>query len=276
MYAVMPAYESARTNMKAVEMRGLTLPPFVVKLMSLEYRNIVADFIFVRASQFYGGKAGENKAPTMEDWQWFYRNLDLVTELDPWFQDPYYMGNGMLTWDAKMYKEANLLLEKATDARSWDWWFPFMIGFNKFYFLGENREGAQYLLKASKRPGAWPVLPSLAARLYHDDRNTDNAITFLTGFWESEKDEKVKKDYAIRIEALKKIAFLEKGVERFRLKFGILPENLDKLLIYGIIKGLPKDPYGGRFYIDEKGAVRTTSRLAFATIEREKKEALQK
>jgi hypothetical protein len=262
--------------MKAVEMKGLTLPPLIVKLMAMEYRSIVADFLFVRVSQFYGGKVGENIRPEKEDWQWFYRNLDLVTELDPWFQDPYYLGNGMLTWDAKMYKEANLLLKKATDARTWDWWFPFMLGFNKFYFLGENHAGAEYLLKAYERPGAWTFLPSLAARLYHDDRKTDNAITFLTGFWENEKDAKVKKNYAVRIDALKKIAFLEQAVLRFRLKFGWIPENMDKILIYGIIKGVPKDPYGGKFYIAEDGAIKTTSKLAFATIERQKKEALQR
>ena len=36
MYTVIPAYESARTNMKAVEMKGLTLPPLIVKLMAME------------------------------------------------------------------------------------------------------------------------------------------------------------------------------------------------------------------------------------------------
>lgn len=262
--------------MKAVEMRGLTLPPVLVKLIAMEYRNIVADFLFVRASQFYGRKANKKEEPEKEDWQWFYRNLDLVTELDPWFQDPYYVGNGMLVWDAKMYKEANLLLRKATDAREWDFWFPFLLGFNKFYFLGENEEGAEYLLKASERPGAWKILPSLASRLYHKDKKAENAITFLSRFWENEKDEKVKKEYAVRIEALKKIAFLDKAVLRFKLKFGWIPENLDKMMSYGIIKGIPKDPYGGRFYIDRSGSIKTTSKLVFATFERQKKGALQK
>lgn len=269
---IFPALEVSREQMKAIERKGLTLPPVAVRIMSLEFRSIAADLLFIRSSQFYGGKVGEKKEPSIEDWNWLNRNLDLVTELDPWFQDPYYFANGLLTWDAGMYKEANTLLEKAVRHRYWDFVFPFFIGFNKFYFLGDNRSGAEYLLKASERPGAWSYLPNLAARLYHNDRKTENAIAFLVKFWENEKDEKIKKDYAVRIGALKSIAYLERAVERFRLKFGFDPENLDKLLVYGLAKSLPRDPYGGKFYMDKDASIKTTSKLAYATIERQKKE----
>lgn len=138
-----PSFEESRKNIKSVETRGMTLPPVVIKLMSMEFQNIVADFFFVRISQFYGGKVENSKAATKEDWQWFYRNLDITTELDPWFQDPYYVGNAILTWDAGMFNESNSLLEKASNARTWDWWFPFFIGFNKFYFQGDHKGGGR-------------------------------------------------------------------------------------------------------------------------------------
>jgi len=31
----------------------------------------------------------------------------------------------------------------------------------------------------------------------------------------------------------------------------------------GILKGIPPDPYGGKFYLDKSGRVRTTSEFAF-------------
>lgn len=244
----------------------MTLPPVVVKLVSLEFRSIVADFLFVRASQFYGGKVGENKKATKDDWDWLYRNLDVVTELDPYFQDPYYMGNGLLTWDAGMFNEANLLLKKATISRTWDWWFPFLSGFNKFFFMGDNKGGADDLLIASKRPGSWAILPKLASRLYYSEGKTETAISFLTTFWKNETDKKVKKGYEIRIEALKKILFLEQAVIRFRVKTGTSPDKLIHLVYAGIITDIPRDPYGGEFYLDWQGAIKTTSKLAFATI----------
>jgi len=244
----------------------MTLPPVVIKLLSLEFRNIVADFMFVRASQFYGGKVEKKEASSRDDWEWLYRNLDVVTELDPYFQDPYYMGNGLLTWDAEMYKEANSLLQKGTDKRTWDWWLPFLMGFNKFYFLGDNKGGADDLLLASERPGAWPILPQLASRLYYSEGKTGTAISFLTAFWENERDENVRRGYEVRIEALKRILFLEEAVKRYREKTGETPKKLKQLLDEGVISDIPADPYGGAFYLDPAGAIKTTSKLAFPAI----------
>ena len=265
-----PSFEASRKSIKKVETRGMTLPPIVIKLMALEFRNIVADFLFVRVSQFYGGKVETKAAATAEDWQWLYRNLDAITELDPYFQDPYYLGNGLLTWDAGMFGEANTLLRKATDARTWDWWFPFLMGFNKFYFMGDNKGGADALLEASKRPGAWKILPKLAARLYYNDARTENAIAFLITFWENETDEAVKKEYEIRIEALKNILTLEKAIKKYSETFGKLPASEKELISTGILDDIPKDPYGGKFYLGRDGRVMTTSKLAFPPAQEQK------
>ena len=173
--AAFPSLQESRKDIKVEQFKGMTLPPVVVKLVSLEFRSIVADFMFVRASQFYGGKVGNSEKATKDDWDWLYRNLDVITELDPYFQDPYYMGNGLLTWDAGMFNEANILLEKATISRTWDWWFPFLSGFNKFFFMGDNKGGADDLLIASKRPGSWGILPKLASRLYYSEGKTETA-----------------------------------------------------------------------------------------------------
>lgn len=271
--SVFPAFEGSRKAIKSMEVKGLTLPPTVVKLMSIEFRTLVADFFFIRASQFVGGRVQEGRKPSREDWNWLYRNLDLTTELDPYFQDPYYMGNGFLTWDAGMFKEANDLLQKATDARTWDWWFPFFIGFNKFFFLGENREAADYLLLAHERPGAWPILPNLAARLYYKGGRTGAAIAFLAKFWENETDENIKKEYETRIEALRSILLLEKAVARYREETGKNPESLEMLVEAGIIDKIPEDPYKGRFYMDRDGTIKTTSKLAFAHLQKAEEES---
>ncbi len=245
------------------EVKGLTLPPDIIRLFSLEFTSIAADLLFIRASQFYGGKVDKLEDATREDWQWLHRNLDLVTELDPYFQDPYYVGNAFLTWDAGMYREANALLQKATDARVWDWTFPFYIGFNKFFFMADNKGGAEYLLIASKRPGAWDFLPSLASRLYYEDKKTETAISFLSKIAEKETDENVKNRYKVRIDALKRIAFLEAAAELYIFRIGVPPRNLEILINARIIKVIPPDPYGGTFYIDKDGAVQSSSKLAF-------------
>jgi len=259
---VLPSYESSRNAIRVEEVKGLTLPPAIIKLLSLEYRSIAADFLFVRVSQFYGGKIGRMEDATPEDWDWLHRNLDLVTELDPYFQDPYFMGNAFLTWDAGMYDEAEALLLKAVNARPWDWNFPFFIGFNRFFFMGDNKGGADYFLMASERPGAWSFLPALAARLYYEDKRTETAIAFLEKIWQGEKDPRAKSYYAIRLDALSKVLFLEKAIQVYEDRVGLPPVNLQVLVDRRIIKKLPQDPYGGEFYIDKDGTVKSTSKMA--------------
>lgn len=259
--SIFPAFEGARKTIRIEEVKGITLPPAIVKLFSLEFRSIAADYLFVRASQFYGGRIETLSSATKEDWQWLYRNIDLVTELDPYFQDPYYMGNASLSWDAGMVKEANILLQKATDARDWDWNFPFYLGFNNFYFLGDNKAGAEYLRIASQRPGAWDFLTTLAARLYYMEGKTAVARAFMEKMWEAENDQKRKQFYLARLDVLNKIFFLEKAVAVYESRIGIPPGDLKTLLKIKLIKNIPRDPYGGSFYIDKDGSIKTTSNL---------------
>ncbi|MEK6724961.1 MAG: hypothetical protein AABY54_00200 [Deltaproteobacteria bacterium] len=259
---IFPSFEKARKDIRLGEVKGFNLPPLVVKFMAFEFKSIAADLHYVRASQFYGGRVDRLAEATRDDWAWLYTNLWLATELDPYFQDPYYLGNAFLTWDAGLYVQANKLLQKGMDARTWDWTLPFYIGFNKFYFLNENKEAADYLLKAYERPGAIPYLPNLAARLYQREGRTEAALAFLVNFWENERDQKQKKAYEIRIDAFRKILSLEKAAALYKERNGKQPEKLEELVKAGLIKEIPQDPYGGTFYIRGDGVIETTSKLA--------------
>lgn len=270
-FSIFPSFEESRKAIRSADVKGLTLSPIILKLMALEFNTITADFFYVRASQFYGGRVSDNATVTDEDWDWLYRNLNVVVELDPYFQDPYYLGNGIFTWDAGRYEYANKLLLKAVDARDWDWWFPFMIGFNKFYFQGKNKEGADYLLKAYARPNAWHVLPTLAAKLYYDDRGTETAISFLSTILNSATDESIIKRYKVRLDALRRVLYLEKAALLYEERIGLPPRDLKGLLYFNIIGQIPKDPYGGQFYIDNDGGIKTTSKLSFATMKKKDK-----
>lgn len=263
-YAILfPSFECARKAVSRVELQELTLPPFVSRFLALEFRSVAADYLFVRVTQFYGGNAVNIDESSTGAWMWLYSNLYVVTDLDPYFEDPYYFGNAVLSWKARMFTQANKLLQKGADARTWDWQLPFFTGFNKFYFLNDNKGGADDILAAAKRPGAPTFLPSLASRLYNNAGRTEIAIALLTNFWENERNEGLKNLYKIRIEALKQIQLLEKAVFQYRSRTGRLPDNLQVLVQAGIIKNIPNDPYGGAFYITEKGSIMTTSQLAF-------------
>jgi phage anti-repressor protein len=259
---IFPVFENQRYPVKIDQARELILPPFVVKVMSLEFRTVTADFIFARTSQYYGGRSYRRGTWSKSDYRWLYNNLIVATDLDPYFEDPYYFANAVFTWGAGAYNEANNLLARGTAARTWDWQLPFYLGFNKFYFLHDNKGGADDLLIAAKRPRAWAGLPSLAARLYSNAGSTENAIDFLQIFSKNETNLKIKASYEIRLDALKGILYLERAVSRYKAKTGRLPRNVQALVRSSIINKIPKDPYGGEFYLDMDGSIKTTSKLA--------------
>ena len=53
---IFPSFETARKKVLLGEVKGLNLPPHVIKFMAFEFKSIAADLHFVRASQFYGGR----------------------------------------------------------------------------------------------------------------------------------------------------------------------------------------------------------------------------
>jgi hypothetical protein len=257
---------SAGSEWKALpqgEETAYTIPGPILKLTSLEFDGMAADFMFLRALVFYGSTFERTEKPRVKEWEWrrLYNDLAASTDLDPYFLDPYYFAQANLTWEGNLVREANLLLEKGSQYRDWDWMLPFYVGFNHFYFLKENDQASVYLMEASRRPGATPLIASLATRLALKGKRTENAIFFLKEMLRREEDEEVKKSYRLRLEALSGILALERAVELFREKFEYFPTSLDSLVEAGLISKIPIDPYGGNFFISYDGSIGTTSDL---------------
>lgn len=239
------------------------IPSPILKVMSLEFKGLTSDIMFLRAIVFFGGllERGNIQETKKWEWRWIHDTLNASTDLDPYFYDPYYFGEAQLTWGPNMIREVNVMLDKGIRHREWDWMLPFFVGFNHFYFLQENDKASDYLMEASKRPGASSQLASLAIRLAYKGRRTENAIVFIEQMLKEEKNESVRKDFETRLEALKGILLLERAVGVYKDKFGIALFSLKDLITAGIIAQLPEDPYGGEFYIDREGNIKTTSDL---------------
>ncbi len=248
-----------RASLKKEEGIGLLFPASVARIVALEYKGLVADALFSRAQTFYGGKLIRKEELSEEEWSWIYKSADIATDLDPYFLDPYYFGAINLAWEANKVKEANALLEKALRYRTWDWTIPFYLGFNHFYFLQDNEKASAYLMEASRRPGSSSLMVDLAVKLSYKVKRTENAIIFLENILKRTDDEKLRRDYEARILALKRLLYLENGVEIYQEKFGKKPHGLEELVQRKILQDIPADPYGGTFHLDEQGRVSSTS-----------------
>lgn len=240
---------------------GFVLPSPVLKITSFEFKGIVSDLLFIKALVFKGSTYERKEQPRMksDEWQWFDKILTASTDLDPYFADPYYLANAHMTWEGGMVRETNALLEKGTQYRAWDWSLPFFAGFNSFFFLHDNVKAAAFLVTASQRPGPSEQLLSLASRLAYKEKKTENAILFLEAVTKKTEDKRLKKEYETRVRALQARLFLERSVSAYKERFGRAPVSLQRMIEKGILKEIPRDPYGGTFSVSPDGEILCTS-----------------
>ena len=249
----------AMKNIPQEAVDTFVIPSSLLKIMSLEFRGLASDILFLKSMAFIGGTL-QRKEPTRVkagEWNWFVKVLNASTDLDPYFLDPYYYANAYLTWDTGRTEEANRLLEKGSRSRDWDWTLPFYLGFNNFFFLQNDSKAADFLMEASRRPGGDPMLASIAARLAYKGNRTETAIYFLEQTAKNTKDINVKKRFETRIRALQSILFLDNAVAAFKKKYRKSPAVIGELVNKNIINQLPRDPYGGTYYLAEGGQVRS-------------------
>lgn len=255
--------ENVRRTFPKFKEERVFLPPVFSKIFAGEFKGIMADFLVIDVSSYYGGIIMEKKEAIEREFDYIYKLLKVVTALDPYYFDTYYYAEAILAWDANSPEKANEILKIGMEHRKNDWLIPYWIGFNYYYFLKDRKKAGYFLKEASLRPGASDLIASMSAIVTYEGGDTEMAILFLEDMIRRTDEEYKRKKFQIRLDALKKILYLEKAITKYETKYGKKVKNLSELVEKKIIEAIPKDPYGGYFYIDENGKVKTTSGLRF-------------
>jgi tetratricopeptide (TPR) repeat protein len=240
---------------------GFYPPAPVIKALSGDHYQFLSQAISLQCLFYFGTLVAE-RGPE-PNWNRIYQVLYTSTRLDPYNMDAYYFAQAVLTWDARMPRRAIELLEYGFSYRDWDWYLPFFISFDYAFFLKDYTKAAQYLEKAAELNPRAAWLSTLAARYYYEGGRTALALAYLKELIPTARNESIKKHLMIRADALGRILELEEAVNAYRKRFHHAPDSIEKLVEKGFIERIPEDPYGGSFYLDENGKVRTTSKLAF-------------
>ncbi len=226
--------------------------------VSKDFHALLGNMGLINTLAYVGKKTEEKGYLSREDAFKVYRSLDTISLLNTSYFDVYYVTNALLTWEAKMYEEA-IEIEKRGLAYIKDWRLPFYIGFNYFFFLNNNEQGAYYIKLAmeydkSKRNN---LLPLLASRLYYEEGKIDVAIGILREQIRVIKDERLKEALKKRLESLKKIKAIYNAINIFEKKFGRKPNNIKELEEAKLIPPDLRDSRGGKFYLTKEGKVRS-------------------
>jgi tetratricopeptide (TPR) repeat protein len=239
---------------------GFFPPAPVIRVLSADQYQFISHLISLQCL-FYFGTLMERPSQRPE-FSRIYRALFTATRLDPYNMDAYYLAQAVLTFENGNIQRVNELLEYGFQHRTWDWYLPFFISFNYAYFVKDYEKAAVYLTKAAELNPKVHWFASLAARYYYEGGSTTLALAYLKEMIATTRNDAIKKRLVIRAAAFEKILQIEQAIEAYKRHLQQDPKHLRDLVKAGILARIPVDPYGGSFYLDDQGRVRTTSKLA--------------
>ena len=229
----------------------------VLRVASLGYHGVAADFLWIQAIQAMG-----EKKVTEEAGRWIYRVLDILTTLDPKFVRAYEAGGLALCTLVVLPEESNALLEKGMKHNPDVWQLPFYLGINYYFEFGDDAKAAEYVARAARLPAAPAYLSGLAARLYVSAKAPQNAVELMASLYEQAADGEVRHVLEQRLkEAIvaRDLQVLEEAIRRYRDRYSKQPGQLEDLVAQGVLNALPRDPFGGQYLYDPSTQVVSSS-----------------
>lgn len=229
-----------------------------LKPVVIEYENLAADLVWLRAIQYYG-----HHLMTDRRYTWLGHIFNILTQLDPRFVGAYRFGGMTLAWDAREPEEAIRLLRRGMRLNPLRWEFPFDIALIYYMILKDYEKAGDYFYLAGKMPETWGISQRWAAFSYgkSENRREFGKIIFQD-LYQSTKNPEMKKIARRGLRFIKReedINYLQEGVDKYYQKYKKYPKDLRELLTCGFIDSIPKEPTGGFYHItigpDEKAKV---------------------
>ena len=228
-----------------------------LRMASLGYRELAADILWLQVIQVMG-----EKKLSEEEGRWLYHAVDRITTLDPKFVRAYEAGSHALCILVLMPEESNRLLEKGMRHNPQEWMLPFLLGINYYFEVGDNEKAAEAMAKAAGLPGAPERLVNLAAKLFVSAKSPQQAVELLAKVYEETSDQNVRKMVEARLKESiveRDLQILEEAIRRYQLNHTHRPGRLEDLVGPGLLRELPKEPFGGHYlYESATGVVRSS------------------
>ncbi len=261
--AVIFPFTSYMKNRPAVEKIGYVPEPGALKLLSADQHQFAAASLIMNVISYYGGLI--EQAPSRElfqrDLPAMQKMVEASVQLDPYNMDAYYFAQAMV-WSTGQVTVTNRLLEYGMRYRDWDFYLPYFAGFNYAYFLKDYANAAKNYQRAGELTGS-NLMMTLAGRYMYEAGRTDMAISYLSLMVKTATNPAIKKPLQTRLDAFLVVRTIEKAADAFVKQVHRQAKSIEELVEKGYLNDIPRDPYGGTFFIDNEGRVRSTSKFSF-------------
>jgi len=143
---------------------------FAVRQAALGYETAAADIAWLRGIQYYGEHRLTDQKYTM-----IGHVMDIVTDLDPTFTQPYVFGAFVMAQELKEPERGLELLARGLRANPTDWRLCFEVGFLHYVSRHDYVSAARYFTWASRMPGHEEYVERFAAFSHERAGNTGMA-----------------------------------------------------------------------------------------------------
>ena len=225
-----------------------------LRIASLGNAPVAADILYLWSIQYYGNFQIEDRYKYVD-----HIYSDIITELDPKYFDPYWLGALILSVEKKDLEKAVGLLEKGFRNNPDRWIFLYLAGWECAYARQYDR-AAQYFGRAAEVKGVPPDVIRLVAGMHQKGGDAKTALVEWTKVARETSDPGVKKIAENRVRSLRTevdVQTLQGAVERYRSARGSPPKRLSDLVRAGILTEVPLTPDGEEYTYD-----RTTGTVA--------------
>ena len=245
-------------------------PAEVVRPFSFGLRSFVSDLMFLEAIQVHGGRGARMLTAQQgaHDDRAMNRLLTYATDLDPQFAGAYkFAGNAMprQTLDGKVTNvlQAEALLAKGVRERTDNWQIPFTLGFLQSYFLGRYEDAGRSFAAASRLPGAPAYVGLLATRTLTEGGDLGLAEQLALTMLDQATEESSQREWQERLLDLRMerdLRGIEAAAAHYAARTGHQARSIAALVHAGELSGLPREPHGGHYVLNEHGEARSTAK----------------
>ena len=228
---------------------SVRLPVMAQVLMSLGDRHLAANLngfrVLVAETARMGKEDYAIQAGLQRDISW----------LNPAHEDNYYIAAAILPWGGQL-AATQYVLQRAGEARPFDWLPLFHLGFNYYHFYRNPVKGAEILLsavpRATDQQDQW-ALQNIAALWIERGYRLADAAGRVEAMASAAPPGGFRKYLLVRAARLRELDRLRGLARQYQQQYGHAPASLDELVRAGLTASIPTDPLGVGFSLDARG-----------------------
>lgn len=220
-----------------------------LRILSCGNSELTADLLYIWSIQFFSNYNLLNSKNFIED------IYNLITDVSPRYKDPYIMGSTIMAIEMGEFEMAIRLLQKGAKNIKDEWIFDFESGYYTSKYLKDYNLAEVYYKRASEKGGA----PKFISRMLFHSIYMQGKLEESRELWQNvlkNAETEIEKRsarlhlYQIKFELDKKK--IKSSIDIFFEKYGFYPDNINELVVYGLIRSIPKDFKGNHYKYDPK------------------------